>query len=92
MSRPGMQFTIRRMLAVVAIAGLVFGCLAGLVQSHHVHNAYIQIGPSIFWSDSPVFWAIFALVLTVLVGLLVGFIAVMTFTAKTIRRRITRKT
>ncbi len=88
-----MQFTIRWMLASVVVAGLIFGCFAWLLrsQARDVHDAFIEIGPYTFWSDSPAFWAILGLVLAVVVGVLVGFIAVLVFAAKAIGRRIIRK-
>jgi len=81
-------------MVVVAVAGLVFGCLAWVLPSLALHfqETYIEVGPYVFWSTSPAFWAILGLVLAVLGGLLIGFIAVMVFTARAIGRRIIRKT
>jgi hypothetical protein len=88
-----MRFTIRRMMVVVAVAGLIFGCLAWLLPSLelHFHDAYIQVGPYVLWSTSPAFWAILLLVLALFVGLLVGFLAVIVCAAKAISRRIIDK-
>jgi hypothetical protein len=59
------QFTIRRLMAAVAVAGLVFGCLAWiwrrLALDFHIHDAFIKVGPYVFASDSAAFWAILLL-------------------------------
>jgi hypothetical protein len=87
-----MQFTIRRVMAAVAVAGLVFGCLAWiwrrLVLDFHIHDSFIMVGPYVFASDSAAFWAILLLVLALLMGLLVGFLAAIVYTAKAIGNRI----
>ena len=82
-------------MLAVAVAGLVFGCLAWLLPSlaldFHVHDTLIVVGPYVFAPDSPAFWAILLLVLALLMGLLVGLLAVIVRTAKAIRNRIMRK-
>jgi hypothetical protein len=87
-----MQFTIRRLMAAVAVAGLVFGCLAWiwrrLVLDFHIHDSFIKVGPYVFASDSAAFWAILLLALALLMGLLVGFLAAIVYTAKAIGNRI----
>ena len=45
-------------------------------QAPDIHDMFIQIGPRVFWSTSPVFWVILGLGLAVLLGLVVGFIAI----------------
>ena len=86
-----MQFTIRRLMAAVAVAGLVFGCLAWiwrrLALDFHIHDSFIMVGPYVFASDSAAFWAILLLVLALLMGL-VGFLAAIVYTAKAIGNRI----
>src|SRR5437016_1856204 len=65
MRRTGMQFTLRLIMVVVAFAGFIFAGLAWFLQSKapdaHVHDAFIQIGPYLFWSTSPASWAILGL-------------------------------
>jgi hypothetical protein len=57
MRRTGMQFTLRLIMVVVAVAGFIFAGLAWFLQSQapdaHVHDAFIQIGPYLFWFTSP---------------------------------------
>jgi hypothetical protein len=52
---------------------------------------FIQIGPYDLWSTSPAFWTILGLGLAVLLGLMVGFIAITALTARAIGRGIFRK-
>jgi hypothetical protein len=89
------QFTLRRLMAAVAVAGLVFGCLAWiwrrLALDFYIHDTFIMVGPYVFGSDSAAFWAILLLVLALLMGLLVGVLASVVYTAKAIRNRIMRK-
>ena len=91
-----MQFTLGRLMLAVAVAALVFGCLAWLLRSlaldFHVHEMLIAVGPFVFTSDSAAFWAIVLLVLALLMGLLVGLLALIVRTAKAIRNRIMRNT
>ena len=93
MRLPRMQFTIRRMMVVVVVAGLIFAYLAWLLPRRdlHLHDAYLQVGPYILRSASPAFWVILLLVLALLVGLLVGFVTVIVCTVKAISRRIIRE-
>jgi hypothetical protein len=81
-------------MLAVAVAGLVFGCMAWLLPSlaldFHVHDMFVMVGPFVFTSDSTAFWAILLLVLSLLMGLLVGLLALIVRTAKAIRNRITR--
>jgi hypothetical protein len=83
------------MMLTVAVAGLVFECLAWLLSTlaldFHVHDTVIMVGPCVFASDSAAFWAILFLVLAFLVGLLVGLLAVIARTVKAIRNRIMRE-
>jgi hypothetical protein len=60
-------------------------------QASDIHDTFIQIGPYVFWSTSRAFWAILGLGLAVLLGLMVGFIAITALTAKAIGRGIFRK-
>jgi hypothetical protein len=81
-------------MLTVAVAGLVFECLAWLLSTlahFHVHDTVIMVGPYVFASDSAAFWAILFLVLAFLVGLLVGLLAVIVCTVKAIRNRIMRE-
>jgi hypothetical protein len=89
------QSTLGRLMLAVAVTGLVFACQAWLLPTRaldsHVHDTYINAGPYVFASDSAAFWAISLLVLALLMGLLVGFLAVIVRTAKAIRNQIIRK-
>ena len=89
------QFTLGRLMLAVAVTGLLFGCLAWLLPNlaidFHVHDTFIMVGPYVFASDSAAFWAILLLVLALLMGVLVGLLAVVVRTAKAIRNRIMRK-
>jgi hypothetical protein len=82
-------------MLAVAVAGLVFGCLAWLLPNlaldFHVHEMLVIVGPFVFASDSAAFWAILLFVLALLAGLLVGLLAVTVRAAKAIRHRIMRK-
>jgi hypothetical protein len=86
------QFTIRRLMATVAVIGLVFGCLAWIWRrvalDFHIHDSFIMVGPYVFASDSAAFWAILLLLLALLMALLVGFLAAIVCTAKAIGNRI----
>jgi len=79
------------MMVVVAVAGLIFGCLAWLPRNlalhfhdAYIHDAYIQVGSHYYSSDSPAFWAILSLVLALLGGPSVGFLAAIVCAAKAI--------
>jgi len=87
------RMTTRRWMVAVAVAGLLLGGLAWFLrnQAPDIHDMFIQIGPYVFWSTSPAFWAILGLGLAVLLGLVVGFIAITALTARAIGRRIFRK-
>ena len=80
-------------MVAVAVAGLSLGGLAWLLrnQAPHIHDMFIQIGPFVFWSTSPAFWAILGLGLAVLSGLLIGCIATIALAARAIGRGIFRK-
>jgi hypothetical protein len=98
MRRPRMQFTLRRMMLVVAIVGSTFGCLAWLLPTDApdlvIHDVIIYVGPYTYTvsTTSSAFWGILLLALTLLAGLLAGFLAVIVYTVKVIRHRIIRKT
>ena len=83
------QFTLGGLMLTVGAAGLVFGCLAWLLPSlagdFHVHDTFVMVGPYVFASDSPAFWAILLLRLVLLMALLVGLLGVIVFAAKRIR-------
>lgn len=84
---------MRRWMVAVAVAGLSLGGLVWLLrnQAPHIHDLFIQIGPYVFWSTSPAFWAILALGLAVLLGLLIGFTSTIALATRAICRRIFRK-
>ena len=101
MRRPRMQFTLRRMMLVVAIVGSTFGCLAWLLPTDApdlvIHDVIIYVGPYNYVvpctvsTTSSAFLGILLLALTLLAGLLAGLLAVIVYTAKVIRHRIIRK-
>ncbi len=87
------RMTTRRWMVAMAVAGLLLGGLAWSLrnQAPHIHDMFIQIGPYVFWSTSPAFWVILGLGLAVLLGLMVGFIAITALTARAIGRGTFRK-
>ena len=87
------RMTTRRWMLVAAVAGFSLGGLAWFLrnQESHIHDMFLQIGPYIFPSTSPAFWAILGLGLAVLLGLMVGFIATIALMARAIGRGIFRK-
>ncbi len=95
MSLRSTQFTLRKLMATVAVAGLVFGCLAWILPrldlDFHIHDAFIGVGPYVFTSNSVAFWAILLLVLALLMGLVVGLLGAIVCTAKAIGKRRMRK-
>jgi hypothetical protein len=95
MRRPRMQFTLRRMMLVVAIVGSTFGCLAWLLPTDApdlvIHDVIIYVGPRTVSTTSSACWGILLLALTLLAGLLAGFLVVIVYTARVIAHRIIRK-
>jgi hypothetical protein len=91
MRRPRM--TTRRWMLVVAVAGFSLGGLAWFLrnQAFNIHDMFFQIGPYVFRSTSPAFWAILGLGLAVLWGLVAGLIETVALTARAIGRAIFRK-
>jgi hypothetical protein len=80
-------------MVAVAVAGLSLGGFAWFLrnQAPDIHDMFIQLGPYVFWSTSPAFWAILGLGLVVLLGLIVGFIATIALKARAMGRDIFRK-
>ena len=100
---PHVRFRIWHLMAIVAITGLM---AAGYVSvfppepqasSHTLiwrHNYYVtlEIAGYVFPHTSPAFWIVSGFALSVVIGLLVGLIAIIVRATKVLRRRTIRNT
>lgn len=101
MSLIRMRYRLWHLMAVVAITALIAGGYVYLFRRESQGSSsgrfmwtrfefFIVINGHEFRHTSPVFWLILVLQLTILIGLLVGFIALIVWTARVIGRRYVR--
>jgi hypothetical protein len=90
---PRVQFTLNRMVVLVAFAGLISACCVWRCQRDQYDCTVecVEFGTYVFDSESPVFWAAQWLELAFVFGVVTGFITIIVSIGKAIWHRIARK-